>query len=118
MEGVLSAVFPPRVARATSQSAACLSPAGEAAPAARSFYEKEAAPVPAASAEESWGDSIPSDIQELLMELVWYGHPVSLWRGLRVLSWLLPTPSGQERVSCLLALCEPVAMRSAVFSTV
>ena len=59
--------------------------------------------------EEEW--SVPAgpeaeDIQELLLELGWQGHPVALWRAVRVLGWLLPSPSEQERISCLLTLCE------------
>ena len=69
-------------------------PVEEAAPALRPLCE-EVAPVHAPEAE---------DLQNLLMEFGWQGHPVSWWRALRVLGWLLPSHSEQERIACLLNL--------------
>ena len=68
----------------------------DAAPAVRPPCEKFA-PFPAPEAE---------NLQELLLELGWQGHPVGLWPALRVLGWLLPSPSEQERIYCLLNLCQ------------
>ena len=56
MEGMVSAVGPPRVARATVQPVACLSLAGEAAPVARSSREEEAALMLVPLVHPRWGE--------------------------------------------------------------
>ena len=70
MEGAVSAVRPPRVARATVQPVACLSPAGEAASVARLFRCSALRNF----LPKNHKDSIPRYIQELFRGFVRLVH--------------------------------------------